>query len=242
MTNPRRVRLPYAQAGRAVAALAAWTTATDPPSLLLHPGDLGWALRFEDTIIDLWLDGETPVAVGMDDGGEYRFAGALDLPATETEPWVHLYQPLSPVAGNHPDLSEADIADRVAVQRAAFEKSTFTVARWQAMRASPAGHLCVEVLVRTPDGEAASAVTGWLAGQGKCALIEPMGTHPAHRGKGYGREALRRVGDALAARGASAVCVFTPASNTAAVALYRSVGYTVIGELRHSFRLGEDAL
>jgi ribosomal protein S18 acetylase RimI-like enzyme len=241
MTNPRRVRLPYPQAGAAVDTLAAWIPA-GPPAWPLHPGDLGWALRFEDTVIDLWLDGDTPVAVGMTDGDEYRFAGELDLPFEDIPPWVYLYKPLAPVSGDHPDLSEDDIADRVAVQRAAFERSTFTIERWKAMRASPAGHLCVEVLVRAADGQPASGVTGWLAGQGKCAVIEPMGTHPAQRGKGYGREALLRIGDALAARGASGVCVQTPASNTAGVALYRSAGFTVTGEDSRSFHLDEHAL
>jgi ribosomal protein S18 acetylase RimI-like enzyme len=145
--------------------------------------------------------------------------------------------------GDHPDLSEDDIADRVAVQRAAFERSTFTIERWKAMRASPAGHLCVEVLVRAADGQPASGVTGWLAGQGKCAVIEPMGTHPAQRGKRLRPRGPSAVSaTTLAARGASGVCVQTPASNTAGVALYRSAGFTVTGEDSRSFHLDEHAL
>lgn len=234
----RRVELSYAQVGPALEFLASLVPADGPTGgpTVFHPGDIGWALRFETTVVDLWLEGDTPVAVGMADGDEYRFAGALVLPAIEMPPWVHLYRTVA-YQGEIADLSERDVADRVAVQRAAFEKSTFTVERWKAMRHSPAGHLCVEAIVRTPEGEPAAAVTGWLAGQGKCALIEPMGTHPAHRGHGYGREALRRICDALAARGASGISVLTPASNLAAVALYRSAGFTITGELRTTYRL-----
>jgi ribosomal protein S18 acetylase RimI-like enzyme len=127
---------------------------------------------------------------------------------------------------------EADAADRVLVQRSAFATSTFTVERWSAMKRSPAGGLAVETLVRTPAGEPAAAATGWFAGVGKCGLLEPVGAHPDHRGRGYGRDAVLGACAALAERGASAVAVVTPSSNAAAVALYRSAGFTVVRENR----------
>ena len=111
------------------------------------------------------------------------------------EPWLRLVIAAGAVTvdGPTPDLDPLDVADRVAVQRAGFEGSTFTQQRWHAMRESPAGHGCFEVLVRTPSGEAASTATGWLAGPGRCALVEPMATHHDHRGHGYGRQTLARL-------------------------------------------------
>jgi ribosomal protein S18 acetylase RimI-like enzyme len=260
MTKLRRQDLRSSRAAAALDAIAGWIPA-GPYTGALHPGDIGWALRFDDLTVQMWLDDGEPVAVGFADGPVSRIALApgfdgLDLEPEllrwcdgidalagrpgwtidPGEPWLHLGKELTPVTGDHPDLDPADAADRVAVQRSAFERSTFTLERWKTMRASPAGPSCVEVLVRTPPGEPAAAVTGWLAVPGRCALIEPMGTHPAHRGKGYGRQALLAICDALASRAASAVSVLTPSTNVAAVALYRSAGFTVTGERRDSRR------
>ncbi|MEV6522930.1 GNAT family N-acetyltransferase [Longispora sp. NPDC051575] len=154
-------------------------------------------------------------------------------------PWPLLVHPLSPApprpAGARP-VAEADAADRVAVQRAAFEGSTFTVERWRLMKDSVAGPFAVEALVRTPDGEAAAAATGWFAGAGRCAILEPVGAHPDHRGQGYGRAAVHAVCAALAERGASAVAVATPGDNRAAVALYLSAGFVHQRDLHDLYR------
>ncbi|MFB4278300.1 GNAT family N-acetyltransferase [Nonomuraea sp. MTCD27] len=81
------------------------------------------------------------------------------------------------------------------------------------------------------------AATGWFAGAGRCGPLEPVGTHPDHRGHGYGRDAVLGACAALADRGASAVAVVTPSTNDAAVALYRSAGFTVLRENRDWVRV-----
>jgi GNAT superfamily N-acetyltransferase len=148
------------------------------------------------------------------------------------ESWLVMSWTPRPVPGRAEAVGPANAADRVLVQRSAFAKSTFTVERWHAMRRSPAGGLAVEALVRTPAGEPAAAATGWFAGTGRCGLLEPVGTHPDHRGHGYGRDAVLGACAALARQGASAVAVVTRAANDAAVALYRSAGFTVVCENR----------
>ncbi|GIH03324.1 hypothetical protein Rhe02_13910 [Rhizocola hellebori] len=266
-TTPRRLDLSPAEVGQALQALDSWTPADALPGPL-HSGDLGWELRHGKLITHLWLDGQTPIAVGFLDGPVMRVSVApgadqglladdvdkLVGPAEawcdgvdaleklgwtrHDEPWVRMVIAASAIRvdGPTPDLDPADVADRVAVQRSGFENSTFTVERWQTMRRSPAGAGCFEVLVRTPAGEAASAATGWLAGPGRCALVEPMATHSDHRGHGYGRQTLARLCSGLVERGASAVAVITPSTNTAAVALYKSAGFTVVGEQRDLYR------
>ncbi|KHD75686.1 GNAT family N-acetyltransferase [Actinoplanes utahensis] len=240
--------------GPALRALAAWTPA-DAPGGGLHPGDVGWHLRFDDAGVLLWSCDDVPVTVGVLDGTVLHVttapgadlatlaADAVDLGADAVagvsipgwEPvadqrWVVLSWAPRPVTSRAVPVTAADVADRVLVQRAAFTGSTFTVDRWHTMKQSPAGDLAVDVLVRTPAGEPAAAATGWFAGPGRCGLLEPVGTHDRHRGHGYGRDAVLGACAALTGRGASAVAVVTPADNQAAVALYRSAGFTVVRE------------
>ncbi|MEV4805730.1 GNAT family N-acetyltransferase [Nonomuraea sp. NPDC049421] len=252
-----RHRLTREQTGPALRALSEWTPA-DLPGGGLHPGDVGWYLRFDDAVVHLWSAGGTPVAVGFLDGHVLRVTAApgADLEAVAAdaeevlgpdddrtdglpmpgwtrdtdEPWTALTWAPRPVTTRAEPVGPDTAADRVLVQRAAFAGSTFTVERWQAMKRSPAGGLVVETLVRTPSGVPAAAATGWFAGEGRCGLLEPVGTDPGHRGHGYGRDAVLGACAALAERGASAVAVVTPSSNEGGVAFYRSVGFTVVRE------------
>ncbi|MFI7287091.1 GNAT family N-acetyltransferase [Streptomyces anulatus] len=146
------------------------------------------------------------------------------------EPWLVFSWTPGPVSSRAVEVTESDAADRALVQRSAFAGSPFTVDHWRTMKETPAGHLAVETLVRTPAGDPAAAATGWFGGTGRCGLLEPVGTHPDHRGHGYGRDAVRGACAALADRGASAVAVLTPARNEAAAALYRSAGFTLVRE------------
>jgi hypothetical protein len=85
-----------------------------------------------------------------------------------------------------------------------------------------------EMVTWTPEGQAAAAATGWFAGPGRCAILEPVGTHADHRRRGYGTRANLGVMAALARAGASAIKVATPASNSGAVAAYRACGLRLV--------------
>jgi ribosomal protein S18 acetylase RimI-like enzyme len=119
-------------------------------------------------------------------------------------------------------------AERVAVQRSAFDGSTFSVPRWEQMMSAPAGEFAVDLLVRDADGYAAAAATAWFAGTGRCGLLEPVGTHADHRGRGHGRTVVLAACGALAQRGASAAAVVTPETNGAGVRLYLSAGFDIV--------------
>ncbi|MEU5248076.1 GNAT family N-acetyltransferase [Streptomyces asoensis] len=267
MTSLVRHRPAPAETGPALRALCEWTP-PDTPGGGLHPGDLGWYLRYDDAAVVLWADADAdpaaPVAVGSLDGPVLRVTAAprADLAALSAdaedllgpgqdwcdglpmpgwapereESWSVMSWTPRPVSSRAEPVDADAAADRVLVQRSAFTGSTFTLERWRTMKRSPGGGLAVEALVRTPDGEPAAAATGWFAGVGRCGLLEPVGTRPEHRGHGHGRDAVLGACAALARRGASAVAVVTPSANEAAVATYRSAGFTVVRETRDRVR------
>jgi GNAT superfamily N-acetyltransferase len=144
----------------------------------------------------------------------------------DPDPWVSLYtdgrrwQP-----GDRGDVrrGEADVAARGAVQRSGFARSTYDEPSWHRMAAGPGFRADLDLVVM--DGERpAAAATGWLSVGGP-AILEPLATHPDHRGRGFGRAAVGAVVDACLAAGASGVCVATPCSNVAAVATYVGAGF-----------------
>jgi ribosomal protein S18 acetylase RimI-like enzyme len=173
---------------------------------------------------------DAPAFVDADGGSALRSLLSGAGWQLDPDPWVALYRPLTVDDADVDDplttrlRNDEDVADRVAVQRAAFAGSTFTVTRWHQMAAGPGFDPAFEFLRRTVDGVPVAAATGWSAGPGKCAILEPVGAHPEHSGVGHGRAVSQAVIGALARSGASGVTVHTPASNSAAVRTYESCG------------------
>lgn len=156
----------------------------------------------------------------------------------DPDPWLALHRDLQhrqhgapgvdgaddAVAGVTPTSGKRAVAERVAVQRAAFDGSSFTVAAWARMAAGPGFDPDLDLLARAEGGTPVAAGTAWSAGPGRPGILEPVGTSRTHRGAGHGRRVVRALAAALASKGASGVSVCTPADNTAAVALYASAG------------------
>lgn len=116
-------------------------------------------------------------------------------------------------------------ADDVAVIHGAFPKSTFTEQAWAQM-AQGAPFADARCLVGYDDnGVPVAAATVWGAGSGKPGLIEPMGVHHEHRGKGYGRAICHAAGIALRELGSSSMLVCTPSANVGGVAAYVAAGF-----------------
>lgn len=157
----------------------------------------------------------------------------------DPDSWVALYRPLTPADSRSDDTFNAeltgdtDVRDRVAVQRAAFVGSSFTPQRWRQMASGPTFHPTLELLRRSTEGIAVAAATGWMAGPGRCGILEPVGTDPDHSGQGHGSAVSAAVIAAMARRGASGVTVITPCTNTAAVATYERCGLRQV-EILHA--------
>lgn len=159
------------------------------------------------------------------------------------EPWTPLRRDLAePVedCGVRIEMTGPERAHvRAAVQRASFDKSTFTDERWHAMAAGPP-YLDAQCLVAYDDQDTAvAAATVWSAGPGKPGLVEPMGVHREHRGHGYGKAITVAAAAALRKLGSSSAMVCAETSNVGAVATYKSAGFQALPEVRDLHRSGK---
>ena len=86
------------------------------------------------------------------------------------------------------------------------------------------------LLIYDDEGVAVAAVTVWSAGPGRPGLIEPLGVHAEHRGRGYGLAICVAAAAELKKLGSSSALVCTPSARTAAVATYKSAGFRQLPE------------
>jgi ribosomal protein S18 acetylase RimI-like enzyme len=156
------------------------------------------------------------------------------------EPWTPLRRDLAaPVEdpGLRIEVVGAEQAPvRAAVQRAAFDKSTFTAERWHAMAAGLPYAQARCLVGYDEQDDAVAAVTVWSAGPGRPGLLEPMGVHREHRGHGHGTAITVAAAAALRELGASSAIVCTPSANVGGVATYRSAGFQPLPEVRDRYR------
>lgn len=175
-----------------------------------------------------------------------RGAAVHDLLAAagwqDDEPWTPLRRDLCaavPDPGVRLETIGAEQAEvRAAVQRASFERSTFTADRWHAMAAGPPYADARCLVAYNDDGDAVAAVTVWSAGRGRPGLLEPMGVHRDHRGHGYGRAITVAAAATLQEMGSSSAIVCTPSANVGGIATYVSAGFVPRPEVRDKYRAG----
>ncbi len=152
------------------------------------------------------------------------------------EPWTLLACDLAaPVAGRVARVETVGAEHApvwATVLRTSFDGSTFTAERWLTMAAGPAYAGARSLVAYDDQGDAVAAVALWSAGPGRPGLIEPMGVHRDHRGRGHGTAITRAALDALRELGASSALVCAPSSNVGAVATYESAGFRRLGERR----------
>lgn len=73
----------------------------------------------------------------------------------------------------------------------------------------------------------------WVRPKGNTAEIEPIGVIQTEQGRGYGRYLLQALLHRLAAQGIQTVTLGVWASNTAAIRLYQSLGFTHVHTLTY---------
>jgi GNAT superfamily N-acetyltransferase len=150
------------------------------------------------------------------------------------EPWTPLRRDLTdpvPDSGLRIEVAGPDAAPvRTAVHRSAFGSPRFTAEVWHVLAAGPAYADARCLIGYDEQDNAVAAATVWSAGAGKPGLLEPLGVHADHRGRGHGRAISVAAAAALREMGASSALVCTPSSNAAAVATYRAAGYAPMAE------------
>ncbi|MFE9046429.1 GNAT family N-acetyltransferase [Streptomyces sp. NPDC007818] len=156
------------------------------------------------------------------------------------EPWTPLFRDLTDPVEHHgvriKPIGPEQAQDFADVLRSAFGTSRPTSRYWHEMAAGPsyADARCLGAY--DDQGGVAAVVTVWSAGPGKPGLVEPMGVHEDHRGRGYGRAITLAGAAALREMGSSSVRVCTPSSNVGAVATYKAAGFEARPEVRDRVR------
>jgi ribosomal protein S18 acetylase RimI-like enzyme len=80
--------------------------------------------------------------------------------------------------------------------------------------------------------DAVAAATVWSAGAGRPGLLEPVGVHRDHRGRGHGTAITLAAAATLRRLGSSTATVCTRSANVAAVATYESAGFERLPDVR----------
>jgi GNAT superfamily N-acetyltransferase len=154
---------------------------------------------------------------------------------TVGEAWTPLARDLTRTVGEPSGLrievvTPAEVPAFTSVHRSAWGNENFTDDLWHVMAGGMPFRDGQCLLGRDADGTAVAGVTIWAAGAGRPGLLEPMGVHAEHRGKGHGRAICVAAAAALQNLGASTAWVCTPSSLRSAVATYRSAGFDPLPE------------
>ena len=186
----------------------ALATQVDPEEQGLSDEVLKWFERVAGggTLTATVADGQPHVAAAILGAGMTEDAKApfgLDMRSgLEDLPLAHVPDGYSVRA-----VTADDLARRVAVHRSAWHPSSLTEAMYQATMETYPYNFALDVVVIAPDGEFAAACLIWhdpLTGVGE---LEPVGTHPDHRGLGAGPAACMAAMLALRDLGGTEACV-----------------------------------
>ncbi len=221
-------------------------------------------LRDEDALCrQLAADVTDPVRGVLEEGdavvearGAERFSQLLSEEGWQPdEPWTPLHRDLSGGvddervrgAGVRIEIIDASRVDPWAsVHRSAFKGTPFgdeerraLRQRWLTMAGGPFYHRARSLAAFDFDDNAVAVTTVWSAGPGRPGLVEPMGVHRDHRGRGYGAAISVAAATALREMGSSSVAVCAESSNAAAVATYVAAGFTArepVADLHRAWR------
>ncbi len=125
-------------------------------------------------------------------------------------------------------VGDGDTTDRAAITHAAFESDrplTDYAADYALFRASPAYPDGWDLILRNDDGRAVACCIAWIDPVSRASTFEPVATHPAFHGRGFGKALLLDGLRRFAAAGMTYAIVGVVVGNTPAESLYGSVGF-----------------
>lgn len=135
------------------------------------------------------------------------------------------------------DLHESDLSAVAALDRRLFSAESWSEADLRASLSSPDRRFFT-----LWDGEILAGFCGlqWAGGQGD---ILTVGIDPAYRRRGLGKELMQTMIRCFAAEGGGALFLEVRRSNAPAVALYESLGFSMIRVIKNYYRQpAEDGL
>lgn len=128
-------------------------------------------------------------------------------------------------------LGECEAIARAAAQYGAYESDApfeKYLQRYLNFMRSPVYEPERDIVAALPDGQIGSFCMVWTDPVNRAGLFEPVGTHPAFRGKGLAKavmlEGLRRLQE----RGMLQASLCTNEDNLPAVKLYESLGFKIV--------------
>ena len=137
-----------------------------------------------------------------------------------------LREPVEPAPGVQVrEVGPEEVAGATAVHRSAFASTAFTPDRWRTLATGPAYADARGLLALDERDRPVAWVVVWSAGPSRPGLLEPMGVHAEHRGRGHGRAICLAAASALQQLGSSHALVCTPTAEVGAVATYGAAGY-----------------
>ncbi|WP_051297453.1 GNAT family N-acetyltransferase [Brevibacterium album] len=182
-----------------------------------------------------------PGTVTVEARGAYALQARLRAQGWDDDaPWTPLQLDLrSPVPANRrsaalrvEEIGLDAAGEWTAVHWSAFRGTTPSdeerrrlIRRWTTMATGPFAHLAHHLIGYDGDDEPVVVTTVWTAGSGRPGLIEPMGVHRDHHGRGYGTAITLAGAQALRQYGASAAAVVAENSNASAFATYIAAGF-----------------
>jgi mycothiol synthase len=128
-----------------------------------------------------------------------------------------------------------EAAAYVALHQETFETKNMTLAWRSRTLQHPAYTPDLDIVIAAPDGRLGAFCIGWLirgVGGDLIGQIEPLGCHPDFRRFALGRLALAEVLRRMQALGVSSILVETDNDRNTALALYESLGFRVIQDVR----------
>lgn len=170
------------------------------------------------------------------------------------EPWTPLRRDLTEPVVPESSAGGGGLASVVGLDRAAAwmevhwsafrgtpfgaEEEREVVDWWSTMMSGPFATDGRMLALTDPAGDTVAVAGVWSAGPGRPGLIEPMGVHRDHQGRGYGAAVCVAAASALRQLDACSAIVCAESSNTAAVSTYRAAGFTAGPQIEDLVRAG----